>query len=43
MMLVFKDEDKAKELVIAGKELMLQYQLDETADLLMRCILECAN
>ena len=43
MMFVFKDEDKAKELVNAGKELMQQYQLDKTADLLMQCILECAN
>ncbi len=43
MMLIFKDEDKAKQLVNAGKELIKQYQLDQTADLLMRCILECAN
>ncbi len=43
MMLVFKDEEKAKRLVIAGNELMKQYQLDKNADLLMQCILECAT
>jgi glycosyltransferase involved in cell wall biosynthesis len=43
MMLVFKDEEKAKRLVIAGNELMKQYQLEKNADLLMQCILECAN
>jgi glycosyltransferase involved in cell wall biosynthesis len=43
MMLVFKDEEKAKQLVKAGNELMLQYQLDKNADLLMQCILKCTN
>ena len=43
MMLVFKDEDKAKQLVNAGNELMQQYQLDKNADLLMDCILKCAE
>lgn len=43
MMLVFKDEDKTKELVKAGNKLMQQYQLDESANLLMQCIAKCAN
>jgi glycosyltransferase involved in cell wall biosynthesis len=43
MMLVFKDEDKANELVKAGNELMQQYQPGKTADLLMQCILKAAN
>ena len=43
MMRVFKDEDKAKKLVNAGKELMQHYQTDKTAELLMQCILKCAN
>jgi glycosyltransferase involved in cell wall biosynthesis len=43
MMLIFKDEEKAKELVKAGNELMKQYQLDKNADLLMQCILKAAN
>lgn len=43
MMLVFKDEDKAKKLVKAGNELMEQYQLNKNADLLMHCILNAAN
>ena len=43
MMLVFKDENKVKELFNAGNELMKQYQFDKTADLLMQCISECAN
>jgi glycosyltransferase involved in cell wall biosynthesis len=43
MMYVFKDEEKAKQLVKAGNELMLQYQLDKNADLMMKCILKCAN
>ncbi len=43
MMLVFKDEDKAKQLVNAGNELMKQYKLDKNADLLMQCLLKCAN
>ena len=43
MMLVFKDENKVKELVNAGNELMKQYQLDKMADLLMQGISECAN
>lgn len=43
MMLVFKDEDRAKELVKAGSELVKLYQLDKNADLLLECILKCAN
>ena len=43
MMLIFKDEEKAKELVKAGNELMKQYQPDKNADLLMQCILKAAN
>ena len=43
MMLVFKDEDKAKELVKAGKELLLRYQPGKNADLLMQCILKAVN
>jgi glycosyltransferase involved in cell wall biosynthesis len=43
MMLVFKDEDKANELVKAGNELLQQYQPGKNADLLMQCILKCAN
>jgi glycosyltransferase involved in cell wall biosynthesis len=43
MMLVFKDEDRAKELVNSGNELMKQYQLDKNAGLLMECILKAAN
>jgi hypothetical protein len=43
MMLVFKDEDKANELVKAGNELLQQYQPGKTADLLMQCILKAAN
>lgn len=43
MMLVFKDEAKAKELVKAGIELLQQYQTGKNADLLMECILKAAN
>ena len=43
MMLVFKDEDKAAELVKAGKALLQQYDWDKAADLLMLCILKCVN
>jgi glycosyltransferase involved in cell wall biosynthesis len=43
MMLVFKDEDKAKGLVRAGKALMQQYQCDRSADLLMQLILKAIN
>jgi glycosyltransferase involved in cell wall biosynthesis len=43
MMLVFKDEDKAKELVMAGKALVQQYQCDRSADLLMQSILKTIN
>jgi len=43
MMLVFKDENKANELVKAGNDLLQQYQPGKTADLLMQCILKCAN
>jgi hypothetical protein len=43
MMLVFKDEDKANELVKAGNELLKQYQPGKTAGLLMQSILKAAN
>ena len=43
MMLIFKDEDKANELVKAGNKLLQQYKPDKTADLLMQYILKCAN
>lgn len=43
MMLVFKDEDKARMVVQAGNELVQQYKLDKNADLLMQCILKAAN
>ena len=43
MMLVFKDEAKANELVEAGKELLLQYQPGKNAELLMQCILKAVN
>ena len=43
MMLVFKNEDKAKELIKEGNTLLQQYQLDKTTDLLMQCILKCAE
>ncbi len=43
MMLVFKDETKANELVKAGNVLLQQYQSDKNANLLMLCILKAAN
>lgn len=43
MMLVFKNEDKAKELVKAGVELLRQNEPGKSADLLMQCILTCAD
>lgn len=43
MMLVFKDEDKAKTLVLAGKMQLHQYNWDKTADLLMQSILKAVN
>lgn len=43
MMLVFKDEDKAKELVKAGKIQSQQYYWDKTADLLWQSILRAIN
>jgi glycosyltransferase involved in cell wall biosynthesis len=43
MMLVFKDEDKAKELVKAGNEICKQHELKKNADLLMQCILKAIN
>jgi glycosyltransferase involved in cell wall biosynthesis len=43
LMLVYKDEGKANELVKAGNELLLQYQPDKTADLLMQCIQQAIN
>ena len=43
MMLVFKDEDKSKELLQAGSKLMKQYQLDKNAELLMQLIMKSAE
>ena len=43
MMLIFKDEDKAKALVLAGKMQLQQYDWDKTTDLLMQCILKCVD
>lgn len=43
MMLVFKDEDKANELVKAGNELLDQYEPGKNTDLLMQCILKAAD
>ncbi|MEP7236688.1 MAG: glycosyltransferase family 1 protein [Ferruginibacter sp.] len=43
MMLVFKDEDKAKAMIQAGKAMLQQYQWDKSTDLLMQCILKCAE
>jgi glycosyltransferase involved in cell wall biosynthesis len=43
MMLVFKDEDKAAELVNAGKIMVGQYDWDKSADLLMRAICKAFN
>ncbi len=43
MMLVFKDEDKAKELVKAGKAISAKYHWDKTAGLLMQSILKAYN
>lgn len=43
MMLVFKDENKANELVRAGNELLQQNQPAKSVDLLMRCILSAVK
>ncbi len=43
MMLVFKDENKAKDIVKAGKIQAQLYQWDKTADLLWQAILKCVN
>ncbi len=43
MMLIFKDEEKARVLIEAGNALMQQYQLDKAADLLMQSILKAFN
>ena len=43
MMLVFKDEDRAKELVKAGKIQARLYQWDKTAELLWQSILKAIN
>lgn len=43
MMLIFKNEDKASEMVKAGNELIKQYNPDKTTDLLMNCTLKAAN
>ena len=43
MMLVFKDEDKAKAMITAGKTLLHKYQWDKSADLLLQAILKAVN
>ncbi len=43
MMLVYKDEDKAKELTTAGSLLVKQYRPDDAADRLMQSILKAFN
>jgi glycosyltransferase involved in cell wall biosynthesis len=43
MMLVFKDESKANELVKAGNELIQQHDPGKNTDLLMQCILKATN
>ena len=43
MMLVFKDENKVKELVSAGKIQIQQYQYKKTSDLLWQSILKAIN
>ena len=43
MMLVFKDENKAKELVRAGKIQSQRYDWDKTADLLWQSLLKAIN
>lgn len=43
MMLVYKDEDKAKALTTAGSLLVKQYRLDDAADQLMQSILKAFN
>ncbi len=43
MMLVYKDENKANELIKAGNDLLQQHQPGKTADLLMQCILNAVN
>ncbi len=43
MMLIYKDEDKAKELIVAGSLLVKQYQPADAADQLMRSILKAFN
>lgn len=43
MMLVFKDEGMAKQLITAGSDLLQRYQPDKMTDLLMRCILNAAG
>lgn len=43
MMLVFKDENKIKEMVAAGAVLLQQYDPDKSADLLMQCIIKATT
>jgi len=43
MMLLFKDEDKLKELVKAGKDVVRQYHWEQTAEVLMQSILRAYN
>lgn len=43
MMLVFKDENKAKELVKVGKIQVEQYKWDKTVNLLWQAVLKCVN
>lgn len=43
LMLIFKDEDKAKELITAGNALLKKHQLEKTAALLMQSIEKAFN
>lgn len=43
MMLLYKDENRARELVLAGKAVLEQYQWDRSAALLMQCIREAVD
>lgn len=41
MMLLYKDENKRKELIQKGREIVKQYTWDKTANLLWECLLKC--
>jgi glycosyltransferase involved in cell wall biosynthesis len=43
MMLLFKDEDKVKELVNAGKDVVKQYHWEQTTEVFMQSILRAYN